>query len=253
MKTSIKIKKFWYADPVDGGMGIDFKEIVSGQRENTVQFQGSEADTTNYKNELGQVLQSATSKGDKTLNFQLADLTPEIVADFTGGTASSSTEADSYDAPVNENQYIEKSVMFLTDENVLFRLPRVKFDGFPMINSDDLHYNQISGVVLLPEDGVTTSYGYDIMKVLNNALITSFSLDEETGAATIDDSAETVDIEVESGTDVTTLQPHVGVSKGASVSPLSGVITDFTSPVEYTVTAIDGTTKTYTVTVTVAA
>jgi dihydroxyacetone kinase-like predicted kinase len=54
------------------------------------------------------------------------------------------------------------------------------------------------------------------------------------------------------GTAVTALVPAI-VSTGASISPASGVAQDFTSPVIYTVTAGDGTTKPYTVTVTVAA
>ena len=50
--------------------------------------------------------------------------------------------------------------------------------------------------------------------------------------------------------DFASLKPTIEVSAGASVSPASGEAQDFTSPVEYTVTAQDGTTKIYTVTVT---
>ena len=50
--------------------------------------------------------------------------------------------------------------------------------------------------------------------------------------------------------DLTALKPTIEVSAGATVSPASGTVQDFTSPVEYTVTAQDGTTtKIYTVTV----
>ena len=49
--------------------------------------------------------------------------------------------------------------------------------------------------------------------------------------------------------DLTALKPTIEVSAGASVSPASGTAQDFTSPVVYTVTAQDGTTKIYTVTV----
>lgn len=82
--------------------------------------------------------------------------------------------------------------------------------------------------------------------------ILTFVLDEQTGAATINATAHTVAIEVEAGTTVTALTPTVTVSEGASVSPLSGAATDFTSPVNYTVTAEDGTTQVWAVTVTVA-
>ena len=60
-----------------------------------------------------------------------------------------------------------------------------------------------------------------------------------------------VAVTVPSGTDVTSLTPTIVVSPEATVSPASGTAQDFTSPVTYTVTAEDGTTATYTVTVTV--
>lgn len=54
------------------------------------------------------------------------------------------------------------------------------------------------------------------------------------------------------GTDVTSLVPAIVISNGAMISPLSGVAKNFISPVIYTVTAADKTTKSYTVTVIVA-
>ncbi|MBR4823870.1 MAG: InlB B-repeat-containing protein, partial [Spirochaetaceae bacterium] len=49
--------------------------------------------------------------------------------------------------------------------------------------------------------------------------------------------------------DLTALKPTIEISAGATVSPASGAAQDFTVPVNYTVTAQDGTTKIYTVTV----
>jgi len=54
------------------------------------------------------------------------------------------------------------------------------------------------------------------------------------------------------GTDVTNLKITITVSAGASISPASGVEQDFTHPVVYTVTGVNGTTKKYTITVLVA-
>ena len=69
--------------------------------------------------------------------------------------------------------------------------------------------------------------------------------------ATISDTSITA--EVPHGTNVTNLKPTITVSKDATVSPKSGVAKDFTNAVNYVVTAEDGTTtKTYTVTITVA-
>ena len=84
-----------------------------------------------------------------------------------------------------------------------------------------------------------------------DADIVSFTLAEEAGAATIDNNTNTVDIEVEPGTDLSNLTPTIGVSPNATIDPASGVAQDFTSAVTYDVTAEDGVTiKTWTVTVT---
>ncbi|CAD5253511.1 hypothetical protein IMPR6_500001 [Imperialibacter sp. EC-SDR9] len=82
--------------------------------------------------------------------------------------------------------------------------------------------------------------------------ILTFSLPEETGPAVIDATAHTVAIEVVAGTNVNSLTPTITISAAASISPASGAPQDFTSAVVYTVTAEDGSTQEWTVTVTVA-
>ncbi|MFH2143583.1 MAG: lamin tail domain-containing protein [Bacteroidota bacterium] len=86
----------------------------------------------------------------------------------------------------------------------------------------------------------------------NNAEILSFVIAEQTGQAIIDSALATVEIEVTNGTNVANLAPNITVSAGASVSPLSGSVQDFTFPVTYTVTAQDATTKDWLVSVSVA-
>jgi len=61
-----------------------------------------------------------------------------------------------------------------------------------------------------------------------------------------------ITLTVPNGTDVTALVPTITVSEKATISPATAVAQNFTSPVEYTVTAEDGTTQKYTVTVTVS-
>lgn len=95
---------------------------------------------------------------------------------------------------------------------------------------------------------------YDEVDSTKTGILT-FTFPEQTGIATIDTVTGTpsVDIEVEYGTDISALTPTITLDYGATVSPLSGVETDFTGPVTYTVTAAnETTTKEYTVTVTVA-
>lgn len=77
--------------------------------------------------------------------------------------------------------------------------------------------------------------------------ITAFTLAGVNGS--IDESAGTITLTLPYGTDVTALTPAI-THTGASVSPTGAQ--NFTSPVTYTVTAADGSTKPYVVTVTIA-
>ncbi len=78
--------------------------------------------------------------------------------------------------------------------------------------------------------------------------ITAFSFSE--GVGTI--SGTGITVTVPNGTSLTSLTPTITIS-GISVSPTSGIAQNFTSPVQYTVTAEDSSTLTYQVTVSVAA
>ncbi|MEP5376284.1 MAG: leucine-rich repeat protein, partial [Hyphomicrobiales bacterium] len=61
----------------------------------------------------------------------------------------------------------------------------------------------------------------------NDTDITSFTLAEQTGAATIDTDNHTVAIEVAFGTSLNGLIPTITLSEGASISPESGASRDF--------------------------
>jgi hypothetical protein len=112
------------------------------------------------------------------------------------------------------------------------------------------------GMTATPDLGVDWAYlGLGTDSTLKYILTYSFA--EQTGAATIDTSAKTVDIEVEYGTTVTALVATFTLSTGATaavgVTPqVSGTTeNDFTSPVTYVVTALDESTENWTVTVTI--
>jgi len=85
-----------------------------------------------------------------------------------------------------------------------------------------------------------------------NKLINSFVFSELNPEAygAIDNTNYAVNLLVPTGTDLTTLTPTILVSDGATVSPASGAAENFTNPVIYTVTAQDGSTQNYNVTVT---
>ena len=95
-------------------------------------------------------------------------------------------------------------------------------------------------------------YDGDIDSIATDIL--TFTLADQAGAATINTTNHTIAIEVAYTADVTSLTPTITLSYGATISPLSGVSQNFTSPVTYTVTALDGTTtQAWVVTVTKAA
>ncbi|MGM0473043.1 MAG: DUF5018 domain-containing protein [Bacteroidota bacterium] len=72
------------------------------------------------------------------------------------------------------------------------------------------------------------------------AEILDFSIPGQTRAAVINDMIHTITVEVPRGTDVTALAPDkIALSPGASVTPDTGAVMDFTNPVTYTVTAQD--------------
>lgn len=78
--------------------------------------------------------------------------------------------------------------------------------------------------------------------------IISFDFPEGVGVITETNIA----VAVPFGTVVTSLVPSIVASAGASTSPETNVPNDFTEPQTYTVTAIDGSTKEYVVTVTIS-
>jgi hypothetical protein len=80
-------------------------------------------------------------------------------------------------------------------------------------------------------------------------VITNFSFVTPPAVGVIDENSGAISVVVPYGTNVTSLIPSI-LGTGASVSPVTGVAQNFTNPVTYTVTAIDGTTKDYVVTVT---
>ncbi len=79
-------------------------------------------------------------------------------------------------------------------------------------------------------------------------LISSFNIGSTTGF--VNQSANTISVGMPAGTIVTSLTPTI-LFTGMTVSPATNVAQDFTNPVAYTVTAADGTTRVYNVTVTV--
>ncbi len=99
---------------------------------------------------------------------------------------------------------------------------------------------------LVPPVGDTITF---TLAESNLAEIVSFSVPGQVGSAIIDNAQSTVTAYVAAGTALTSLVPTIEVSDFASINPASGVAQDFTSAVSYTVTAQDGTIRTWEVSV----
>ncbi|MBN1306539.1 MAG: hypothetical protein JXA18_01380, partial [Chitinispirillaceae bacterium] len=105
---------------------------------------------------------------------------------------------------------------------------------------------------VIAADGTKRFYTVTVIVAPDTAKeITSFHLScpEVTGA--IDDLKHLITVYVPFGTAVTSLAPTI-THTGASIIPLSSSVQDFSSPVTYTVTAADGSTLSYTVSVKIA-
>lgn len=100
-------------------------------------------------------------------------------------------------------------------------------------------------------NGTTAQYMVEavVHDAENEKSILSFRFDALDKDGNIDEVARRIAFVLPAETDVTQLVPTIEVSEGATVEPASGVAQDFTNPVNYTVTAQNGTTAVYTVTV----
>lgn len=108
-------------------------------------------------------------------------------------------------------------------------------------------------------DGSTATYAVSVTVAQNSAKkITAFSFAGFTGAAgIINDAAKTIAVTVPNGTNLTALvatfaTTGTGVKVGSVVQTSVATPNNFTTPVTYTVTAADGSTDQYVVTVTAA-
>ncbi|WP_201568452.1 MULTISPECIES: hypothetical protein, partial [unclassified Imperialibacter] len=94
-----------------------------------------------------------------------------------------------------------------------------------------------------------SSIGIDFLINTENDIL-EFVLTDQVDVAEIDDDNHTVNMEVEAGTSLTSLAPTITLSDGATSDPVSGMSQNFTSAVNYTVTAEDGTEQVWEVTIT---
>lgn len=248
----VDYKKILISDvATDGGMGNKWEEIDGNTRQGTATLTGSDASVTAHKNVHGETLKSSQVAGDKSFNFQCADISAENRVKLMGGSIEITAQGTNYKAP-STNQSIRKSIMLIGTDGSIDYAPNARLDVYMVRADADLAYLQVNCMIEKPEkEGVEEMGSWDNDVDLSANDILSFVLDEQDAAATIDAVAHTVDIDVAIGTDVTALVPNITASIGAIVSPNSLEAQNFTAPVVYTVKSAEDTEQEWTVTVTV--
>lgn len=99
------------------------------------------------------------------------------------------------------------------------------------------------------ENGTTKDYSVIVSTIKSNEkAIRSFVVNGKN--ATINEMGKIIQLELPSGSSLTSLSPTIVISEKATISPKSTVATNFAAPVIYTVTAEDGSTIQYSVVIT---
>lgn len=137
---------------------------------------------------------------------------------------------------------------------VLIRmLTGASWDGSATYYADNAVYTENGGTSNMIVNGSFENWTGEQLSDKNDILSFKFAALNPIVTANLNYVDFTITAEVPYSTDVTSLVPTIEISEGATISPDSGVATDFTNPVTYTVTAEDESTQDWVVTVTKAA
>ena len=183
----------------------------------------------------------------------VASLTPEILS-FTVPGEIGSTTISQIDGTISLKV---PSGTDVTDLVPTFTLSNgatatVMVNGNPITQQSGVTSNDFTNSVtysLTTAGSGTNSYIVTITTALSSEdEIVTFAVPSQSNSV-VDNINHTVTLTVPYSTIVTGLTPTIVVSGGATINPLSGTAENFTIPKTYTVTAQDGSTQTYQVTV----
>ena len=175
--------------------------------------------------------------GKDILTFTFADFSPVVVAKI-----DTTTKIITATVPATADLTKLKPTVVVSDRATLIPASGTQTD-----------FTQPVTYSVTSENGLKSDYKVIVSRTkLSNKDITEFSFLDFSPAiiADINNTTKTIVATVPSSADLSKLKPTIKISDKATVSPSSGIITNLSNPVKFTVTAEDATTQIYTVTVT---
>ncbi|GAA2645727.1 family 43 glycosylhydrolase [Streptomyces vastus] len=199
------------------------------------------ATPSNGAGKVFSAITKATWSGEKQM-IGGSQLTPgewkHVTVTVNGATETAVLYVDGAEAARATGVTVKPSEMYDASKGYSGYIGRSMYSPDPYFGGevDDFRiYNRaLSAAEILELSGNTTG----IASVTHPAL----KLD-----AIIDDADSRITLPLTEGSDVTALAPEFGLAHGATISPASGTLRDFTEPVTYEVTGSDGTKRTWTV------
>lgn len=184
----------------------------------------------------GLVGSDADGEGETEYSYAAGSVSGEDIGGLVGDNRAMSNKYT--------NSYYDKNTAGTASDNNK-GIPRTTSEMKTRSTYSGWDFVKIWGI----KPGINSGYPY---LRFNEKVILGFSFEglEPAVNGVIDEEAKTISLTVPYGTDVTGLVPTI-LYAGETVSPASGEANDFTGPVTYTVTASDGSTQDYTVTVTI--
>ena len=134
--------------------------------------------------------------------------------------------------------------------------PTITHTGASISPNSGTAQNFASPIIYTVTAADASTQNYEVIVIVEASAekaLATFNLNGLSPSVTgvVSETNKTVTLDVPFGTNVTTLVPTI-THTGVAISPNSGVVQDFTNPVIYRVTAENGTTQDYQVTVTAA-
>lgn len=200
----------------------------------------STATSFNYELKSSYIIRVSTDDGngytlEEALTIFIDDVSESTDANILTFELEEATGSAVID---NENKTIAVEVAYGTDLTSLSPIITIS-DGASISHAGAQDFtNPMTYTVTAEEPTVVVEWVVSVTEAASNETdILTFELTEQTDVAIIDASNHTVFVEVPFGTNVTSLEPAISLSLGASISPVGPK--DFTEVVSYIVTAED--------------